>query len=613
MSADWLLRRGFDGGRLCFASRTALACCLAVLVAWAMGLEHPQWSGMSVWAAAQPLRGQLLEKAFFRFAGTLVGTGAGVLLVLGAPLHPGILVLGLALWVGLCTWAGNLQRGFIAYGTVLAGYSASMVALLDTAHPDRVLHLGADRLATVLTGVVVATLAGYFLAGQGGVADLRARIGGLLVDLLRHLAGTAPAEGRALLSRIAALEEGLDPHAAGSLRSRREVRASRAVLLAAMPLLLRAEGAAPVPVPLARRLADAAGALDRGDAAAACRILATPEGDDELRRLVQGLAEALRGWDAHPVPPAAPPPVALHRDWIGAREAGLRAGGAMLLFGMIWLATGWSLGPFMLLGLSVMISLFSTFENPAQMMRYVSAGQALGMVAAILCHWLLWPLARTELQQILMLVPLLMLAPLLAGHRRTMLAATDYSMILLLMSQPHLPLQEGLPDLLLKGLAVLAAPLTAWAGYRLVYPVSLQRRQRHLVQMMLRDLAAIAGNPDALARRRVWQARLYHRALRLVRLSERLAGARDRALAQSLAILTLAHAAMRCHALLAAPDTPDPTRRAAGLARRRLARIARDAGRAGPSLDRLAQRLDGAEAQAIRQAARGLRHVAPAT
>ncbi|MEF9605738.1 FUSC family protein, partial [Paracoccus sp. PXZ] len=109
--------------------------------------------------------------------------------------HPGVLVLGLALWVGLCTWAGNLQRGFVAYGTVLAGYSAAMVALLDTAHPDRVLHLGADRLATVLTGVVVATLAGYFLAGQGGVADLRARIGGLLADLLRHLAGTAPAEG----------------------------------------------------------------------------------------------------------------------------------------------------------------------------------------------------------------------------------------------------------------------------------------------------------------------------------------------------------------------------------------------------------------------------------
>ncbi|MEF9605739.1 FUSC family protein, partial [Paracoccus sp. PXZ] len=99
MSAAWLLRRGFDGGRLRFATRTALACCLAVLIAWAMGLEHPQWSGMSVWAATQPLRGQLLEKAFFRFAGTLVGTVAGVLLVLGAPLHPGVLVLGLALWV----------------------------------------------------------------------------------------------------------------------------------------------------------------------------------------------------------------------------------------------------------------------------------------------------------------------------------------------------------------------------------------------------------------------------------------------------------------------------------------------------------------------------------
>ena len=56
--------------------------------------------------------------------------------------------------------AGNVLRGFISYGTILAGYSASMVALLSTAHPDRVLLLGVDRFLTVFTGVAVAMLVG---------------------------------------------------------------------------------------------------------------------------------------------------------------------------------------------------------------------------------------------------------------------------------------------------------------------------------------------------------------------------------------------------------------------------------------------------------------------
>lgn len=166
---DWLARNGFDQARLRFAFRTALACWIVVDPGWAMGLEHPHWSGMSVWAASQPLRGQLPEKSFFRFAGTVSGTIAGLVLAFAKRVLPAIMVAGLALWVGACTWIGNLQRGFIAYGTVLAGYSAAMRPLLDTARPDKVLHLGADRLATVLTGVVIGTVAGYFSPGAAAM------------------------------------------------------------------------------------------------------------------------------------------------------------------------------------------------------------------------------------------------------------------------------------------------------------------------------------------------------------------------------------------------------------------------------------------------------------
>jgi len=80
---------------------------------------------------------------------------------------------------------------------------------------------------------------------------------------------------------------------------------------------------------------------------------------------------------------------------------------------------------------------------------------------------------------------------------------------------------------------------------------------------------------------------------------------------QSLTILTLAHAAMRCHELVADPNTPAATRRAAQLVCRRLERIASNGDRASRSLDRLARRLDGVDAQTLRRAASGLRQLSP--
>ena len=94
--AGILSRLGFDRDRLRYSLRTALGACLALLIAWLAGLEHPQWAAMTVFAASQPARNMLVEKSFFRAAGTLAGTVAGVLLVLVADGQAVILVLGLA-------------------------------------------------------------------------------------------------------------------------------------------------------------------------------------------------------------------------------------------------------------------------------------------------------------------------------------------------------------------------------------------------------------------------------------------------------------------------------------------------------------------------------------
>ena len=117
---------------------------------------------MTVWATAQPMREHLLEKGLWRFLGTISGIIVGVTLIFAGQWQPWALVLGLALWVGLCSGIGLLQRGMVAYGTILAGYSAAMVALLSTAHPEHVLLLGLDRFSTIAVGVVLAMGLGYF-------------------------------------------------------------------------------------------------------------------------------------------------------------------------------------------------------------------------------------------------------------------------------------------------------------------------------------------------------------------------------------------------------------------------------------------------------------------
>src|SRR5690606_41300060 len=89
----WLARRGFDVARMGLGLRTALASCLALLVAWLMGLEHPQWAAMTVWALSQPARGMLVEKSLFRALRNLTGTLFAVVPAAVAGGNPPLLVL----------------------------------------------------------------------------------------------------------------------------------------------------------------------------------------------------------------------------------------------------------------------------------------------------------------------------------------------------------------------------------------------------------------------------------------------------------------------------------------------------------------------------------------
>lgn len=604
-------RLGFDPPRLGFGLRTAFAACGALLLSWMLGLEHPQWSAMTVWAASQPTPGPLIEKSFFRAIGTIVGSVAGTLMVVASGGEPLLLAPLLAVWVGLCAGAGSLLRGFISYGTLLAGYSASMVALLDADHPAHIVELGVDRTLTVLVGVATALVVGLVFGARqvdeivGQSRRLTARI---LRDIAASLSGTArhaDHEQQAILAEMATIDEGLDPHGSGSLRSRRSARTIRAILIAQVEALLwlRRDGGNETDHAIADALQRAATALEENDSSEI--ILGTLDkatglalGRGPLHGILYGLGTAVRARmmfrDQSIEPPSVRPSVVLHRDWISARHTLLRTLGTLLAVGLFWAVSGWSGGAYVMLGTAVMLSLFSTFDTPASIMRHVLVGQISGAAAALACRWLVWPSADSGLQLVLMTMPFILIGALPFAHRRTIASGTDFNMILLLLLQPAFPLSGTFGHFLGMVLAVIAAPIIALASFRLVLPTDPRRRISRLITMMIDDLQGMAADGKAAQHEQVWRARLCHRLLTLVRWMEK-ADARNISVADGgLAAMQLGESVRSLHDLAAAPGLSATIRRRATATLLRLRRIGRDPIRVCQSLERISRALSRA-------------------
>ncbi|MFG1431776.1 FUSC family protein [Xanthobacter sp. V2C-8] len=625
-----LARLGFDGPRLAFTLRTAVASALALALAAALGIDNPQWAAMTVWVVAQPTRGQLLEKGLFRIAGTLAGALVGVALILGCADRPVLLVAGLAAWIGLCAGAGNLIGGFTGYGTILAGYSAAMVALVDFSHPAHIYGLALDRVLTICVGVGVSFAVGWLFTPARAEADLPGRVRRLTARVLRHLAGAldsvdAPrllAEEQAIVSEMAAIDDALEPHGAGSARRRRAVRRTRTLMAALLGAVVFARGrlgAAPTASQKAGGITALRNAADALDAATPDTVrlahlprrLAEDADDAGLPPLVESLARAYRDLDGPDAPEDADrPQFLLHRDITGARAATLRAAGAVLVVGAVWLATGWAYGPFMLMGAAIMTSLFSTFDNPALTMRFVLGGSVAGALAALAARWLVLPHAGDLVQVIALTVPFILLGAGVMAHRRTMLAGMDYNMSLLLLLQPAFPLHGTPAGMAQMVLAMLLGPLIAMVAFRVAFPMDARRRRAMLIGMMVGELKAMARAPLGPAEVARWRARLYHRLLRLVRWSEKSGDRGFAAVDGGLAALALGTAVRTLHTRGAARGLSDSLARALSAALASFGFLSERPERVADALERAARRLSSEDpegADALRRGAAALR------
>ncbi|WP_332854679.1 FUSC family protein [Duganella sp. S19_KUP01_CR8] len=147
-----------EGERWVFVAKTMLASFSALWLAFRLGLDAPYTALATTVILALPSSGMVLEKAFYRFLGTLVGCSASLLLVALFPQSPPLLFIGVAVWIALCTGGAAMHRNQQSYSFVLAGYTACMIAVPAIDAPDRVFTLAVTRVTEVGLGIICAAV-----------------------------------------------------------------------------------------------------------------------------------------------------------------------------------------------------------------------------------------------------------------------------------------------------------------------------------------------------------------------------------------------------------------------------------------------------------------------
>ena len=146
------------GPTLLYCLRTLAAIGIALYTAFALQLQSPLSSVITVLIVANPVTGALVSKSVWRLFGTLVGAAAAVLVMAVFGQSPMLFAIVFSLWIGLACIVSTLLRFFRAYGAVLAGYTLIIVCAPAFNDPENVFISALSRLSAVSVGIGVAAL-----------------------------------------------------------------------------------------------------------------------------------------------------------------------------------------------------------------------------------------------------------------------------------------------------------------------------------------------------------------------------------------------------------------------------------------------------------------------
>lgn len=147
-----------EGARWGFVLRAILAAFMSLGVSMLLELDQPSTAMLTSLIVMQPQSGAVLSKSVFRVLGNFAGGAVAVLLFFLFAQQVPLLLIGLALWVGLCTAGSARQRNAQSYGFVLSGYTACIIALPALSSPEHIFDIAVLRVSEVFVGIVCAAL-----------------------------------------------------------------------------------------------------------------------------------------------------------------------------------------------------------------------------------------------------------------------------------------------------------------------------------------------------------------------------------------------------------------------------------------------------------------------
>lgn len=573
--ADWI-----------FAVRTTCAGLIALVIAYTLGLEQPQWAMMTVFIVSQPVAGMVLAKGLFRLAGTLIGALAAVAMIkITGNEHTAFLAL-LALWIAACTFVASMLRNPESYGAVLAGYTAAIIGLPAFDNASLVNELAAARCIEIMLGITCAGLASRLFLPQLARDVLVERVGAGLRDIARYgagaIGGTAKAELDTRYQRLIVDIEALAGmrayariEAPGLVTHGRMARHTIGHMLSAISaihtLLAHASGPGSTWRPLLNRvkamlegiiqrdwlvedvrpwlrqideLCREAEAMrtaplhdDEDRAAAAARITLLIEFLGAVRLVLEGLAALrLRA-------PDAPgqwklPTLTIDRDQKVAVINAIRAAIATAVVTAYWIATRWADLAGAAVMVAVMSSLFATMPNPMRSAWEFLKGAALSVPAAFVVGQLMLPQLPGLFWLLLLISVVLIPCALMMANPRFTSQATAFAINFLLFLNPHQPMIAQPWLFLNAAAAVLGGGLLSVGVFAVVLPRRPESVVERVVEAFRADLTRLCLH-ERLPKASAFESLAYDRINQLMAPLERVGAKGQYVLDGSLAAVTM--------------------------------------------------------------------------
>jgi len=576
------------------ALRTVSAALLALGLAYLLELETPYSAATTVLIVAHPMHGMILSKSIYRLGGTLIGAFMALLLMGLFAQSPEMFMLGLSLWMGVCTMASTLLRGFRSYGAVLAGYTVVMITMPGVDTPDQIFDLAVSRVSVVALGIACSALVASLTTGRKAEETLDAKLRGTLRKLAAYarqsLEGATyqslSIQRRTLAGEISGLDAMVEFAAIES-----------AVGMADLEDTLR--GAAMAMFSVLTAAASAHGALERLDEAerpqalqaeflellARLEVMATL--DDlrvcraELAELARKLEAAILADDLHVMTaidrldeladelgysldgaltlagvaasestlPVRKTRIWRHRDFSWGAINGLRACITVWAAGALWFMTSWTSGWAMVSMVVPNIGLLAMRDRPVSDAGSFVWGTMLASLVGLFYLAIVLPnISGFPLLALVLAVPLL-LGVIYSMKPKTAFIGVGFYVFFITLLAPTNPMSYSPEFFLNNALATVGGAALTAVAHRLILPIDPRRHVRALVRAIQSDLRALllgsVSSPEA------WEGRMHER---LIQLGVRMAAAgvrQDGLLRGGFASLRLGREMLRVRNLLA--------------------------------------------------------------